>query len=274
MAAALACWGCAVAETISIKGSATFGEELGPRLIAEFTRGRPDWQIQLESRNSGYGILALLDGACDIAASSRTLNDDEERLARSRGIKLRAHAVGYYGVAVIVHPENPTRNLADRQVRDIFTGTVRNWRAVGGPDAPISVHIVGDAAGTHLGFQELALDRRPYSEEATRHVAYADVGRAVAADPHAIGFIALPHVASFPVRAVSINGIPPTPFAVADNLYPYARLIRFFTNARAESKAASEFIRFVRSTAGQNVVEETGFVRRFQRRLPLGMETL
>lgn len=264
----------AFAETLSIKGSNTFGEELGPRLISAFTRTRPDWRIDLEARHSGFGILALLDGECDIAASSRPINEDEARLARSRGIKLRTHTIGYYGIAVIVHPDNPVKNLADHQVRDIFTGAIDNWQAIGGRSSPIAVHIIGESAGTHFGFQELALERRPYSETAIRHGTYSDIGKAVAADPRAIGFIALPFAAGLPVRAVSINGIAPTPFAVSDNLYPFARMLRFYTNAKTESKAASEFIRFVRSTAGQNVIEEAGFVRRFQRRFSLGMETL
>lgn len=261
------------AESLSIKGSNTFGEELGPRLIEQFSRTRPGWSIQLESVNTGYGIQALLDGTCDIAAASRALNEDEIRLARSRKIALRTHSIGYYGIAVIVHTDNPLRNLADHQVRDIFTGAIRNWQEVGGRDAPIAVHIIGPAAGTHLGFQELALERRPYREDAIAHARYTDIRSAVALDPHAIGFVALPHAAADAVRAVSINGIPPTPFSVSDNLYPYARLLRFFTDTKRESKAAAEFIRFVRSSEGQQIVEDTGFVRRFQRRLSLGMET-
>lgn len=259
------------AETVSIKGSNTFGEELGPRLIADFTRTRPGWTVNLESVNTGFGIQALLDGACDIAAASRSLNEDEIRLARSRKINLRTHTIGYYGIAVIVHPDNPVRNLADHQVRDIFTGAISNWKAVGGRDAAIVVHAAGESSGTRAGFQELALERRPYRADAIAHDRYAGISAAVAADPNAIGYVALPHATAQSVRAVSINGIPPTSIAVADNLYPYARLLRFFTDTKRESKSAAEFIRYVRSAEGQNILEDAGFVRRFQRRLSLGM---
>ena len=263
----------AQAGQLAIKGSNTFGEELGPHLIKTFTAGHPGWTIDFESKHSGYGILALLEGTCDIAASSRPLNEDEIRMARSRKISLRTHSIGYYGIAVVVHKDAQTRNLADHQARDIFTGAIRNWSAVGGPDAPIAVHVAVPTAGTYLGFQELAMERRPYREDATRHATYADIARAVGEDPHAIGYVSMSMAAHLPVRALSINGIPPTPIAVADDLYPYARLIRFFTVKSRETPAALEFIRYVRSTEGQNALEQAGFVRRFQRRLSIGMDT-
>ncbi|HMP75582.1 MAG TPA: phosphate ABC transporter substrate-binding protein [Kiritimatiellia bacterium] len=262
-----------VAQQVSIKGSNTFGEELGPRLIESFTAQRPDWRVDLESRHTGHGIQALLDGECDIAAASRTLNEDEVRLARSRNITLRSHTIGYYGIAVIVNKESKVKNLTDRQVRDIFSGAVKTWSIAGGSDAPITVHISSPAAGTYLGFQELALEKRPYREDAVQHATYAEIARAVSEDRNGIGYIAVSMTPHLPVRAVTINGVAPTSIAVSDDLYPFARLLRFYTAKGREMPAAMEFIRYVRSTEGQNVLEQAGFVRRFQRRLSINMET-
>lgn len=261
------------AEQVSIKGSNTFGEKLAPRLIEAFQKTHPDWAVEMDIKNSGYGILSLIDGACDLAASSRAINEDEARLLRSRRIRLNTHAIGYYGIAVIVNRKNSKRNLADHEVRDIFSGAITNWAAVRGPDAPIAVHISTPEAGTYLGFQELALDRLPYRADAVPHDSYAEIAKAVSEDPNAVGYVAMSMLDAAPVRAVTINGVAATPIAVADNLYPYARLLRFFTNKENESSATMEFIRYVRSTEGQNVLEESGFVRRFQRRLSFGMET-
>ena len=263
----------AAAQQVAIKGSNTFGEELGPRLIGSFTAARPDWRVELESRNTGHGVQALLDGDCDIAAASRSLNEDELRLARSRNITLRSHSIGYYGLAVVVNKESKVRNLSDRQVRDIFSGAVKTWSMAGGADAPITVHISSPAAGTYLGFQELALEKRPYREDAVQHASYAEIARAVSEDRNAIGFVAMSMTPHLPVRAVTINGVAPTSIAVSDDLYPFARMLRFYTAKGRETPAALEFIRYVRSTEGQNVLEQAGFVRRFQRRLSLGMET-
>ncbi len=263
----------AEAERISIKGSNTFGERLGPRLVEVFKAQHPGWEIELESRSSGYGIMALLDGQCDIASASRALNEDEHRIARSRRLTPKNHSIGFYGITVVVHPDNPIRNLADHQVRDIFTGAVTDWSAVGGKPGPIALHIATRTAGTYLGFQELALANRPYHAAAIEHESYAEIARVVADDPAAVGYLAMSMVDRLPIRALSINGVPANAISVADNLYPYARMLRLVTLKGRETPEADAFIRFVRSSAGQQVVDDQGFVRRFLRRTSFGLET-
>jgi phosphate transport system substrate-binding protein len=260
------------AQTIRIKGSNTFGEELAPRLIAEYGKLHPDVLLDLEAKGSGSGILALFDRTCDIAASSRTMTEDEMRMARSRGIVLRNHTIGYYGVAVVVHPAHPVKNLTHAQVRDIFTGVVRNWKEVGGPDLAIQVHIRDPISGTYLGFQELAMERKPYLAEAAPHTSYHDLARAVTAQPGAIGYVGMTLAAHNGVKALTINGVAPTAANVADQLYPYARQMRFYTDKKL-SPATKEFIAYVRSVPGQLLLEDLGFVRRGGLRLPTNSDT-
>src|SRR5947208_13999897 len=127
----------AARDKVVIKGSNTIGEELAPRLIAEYKKDHPNAVFELESKATGYGLAALLAGQCDIAGASRAPIKDEQDLAKARGIELKDHVIGSYSVAVIVHSSNPIANLTPEQVRDIFTGTIQNWKDVGGPDAPI-----------------------------------------------------------------------------------------------------------------------------------------
>lgn len=250
----------ATTEQIRIKGSNTFGEEIGPRLVAAYAAEHPTVEITIERQGSNSGIQALLDGEADIAASSRPMNEDENRLVRSRKLKIRQDAVGHYGVAVVVNEKNPLRGLTDRQVRDIFTGAVSNWKDVGGRDAPISIFIRGPEAGTHLGFQELAMERRPYSPSARPMASYPDLIKEVAADENAVGYASM-HLAAQPgVKALRINGVPPNDASVIYDTYPYLRMVRFYSTDKA-SKDVRDFIRFVQSSAGQRIVEECGFVR-------------
>src|SRR5262245_21015333 len=70
---------------IVIKRSNTIGEELGPRLIAEYKKDHPAADFALESKGTGYGFAALMAGQCDLAAASRAPIKDELELAESRG---------------------------------------------------------------------------------------------------------------------------------------------------------------------------------------------
>src|SRR5437879_713043 len=150
-------------QKVIIKGSNTIGEELGPRLIAEYKKAHPNVEFELESKATGYGLAALLAGRCQIAGASRLPIKQELELAQTRGVTLEDHPIGSYTVAVIVNAGNQVTNLSREQVRDIFTGAVQNWKEVGGADAPIHLYVRDPISGTYLGFEELAMENKPYA---------------------------------------------------------------------------------------------------------------
>lgn len=69
------------------------------------------------------------------------------------------------------------------------------------------------------------------------------------------------------VKAVRIGKTEPNEVSVNEGWYPYARTLRLYTNKTSESPIARDFARFVQSKAGQEIISETGFVRRFEKRL-------
>ena len=245
---------------LSIRGSDTFGEELGPKLVAAFREQHPDSAIELESLGSVSGIAALLDETCDIAVSSRLFNDDEQRLARSRGIELKSAIAGYYGVAVVVNAANPLKNLSDSAILDIFAGKTKNWQQVGGPDRPIEVLIRDASGGTHLGFRTLAMDKHPYAASARTFPNYTTLAEAVVANPDAIGYVGMNLVSSPGLHPISINGILPRDVTVHEGIYPYVEPILLYTRAKSPNPAAERFIQYVRSKPGQDIVKSIGFV--------------
>ncbi|MBU1694044.1 MAG: phosphate ABC transporter substrate-binding protein [Verrucomicrobia bacterium] len=252
---------------IAIKGSNTFGEELGPALIAEFRKSRPDIEIDLESKGSTTGFTALFAGTCDIAASSRSVSEDERRLADSRKLRLRNYTIGYYGVAVIVHADNPLKNLSDRQIRDLFTGKTKNWKQIGGPDAPVNLYIRDPESGTHMGFRELAMGNRPYAKQAKMFDNYSSIAEAVAADPAGVGYVDMAVARRAGIRALSVNKVRPSVGTVNSGEYPYARQLRLYTLRGREAPTVKDFVGFVRSRQGQGVLTKLGYVRRFEPRL-------
>lgn len=252
----------ALGGSLRIKGSNTFGEDLGPALIEGFKAEKPDVAVELESISSGVGIMALLNGACDIAPSSRMLNEDELRLAKSRQLRIEHHSVCYYGIAVVVQPGHPVRALTDKQIEAIFTGDITNWKEVGGPDQPMNVYIPPADAGTYLGFQELAMKNRPYAPRALTKKTYHDIGTVVRVDPLGIGFVSLTILRDLDLQGVLVNGIHPSSIAVIEGLYPYARMVRLFSRHGDASPEARAFIHYCQSKEGQAIVERIGFVPR------------
>src|SRR6185436_19331518 len=96
---------------VLIRGSNTFGEELAPRLIAEYKKDHATAAFDVESKATVYGIAALLGGKCDIAGASRVPLKEELELAKMRGIELNEYVIGSYSVAVVVNGGSPVASL-------------------------------------------------------------------------------------------------------------------------------------------------------------------
>lgn len=247
---------------IIIRGSNTVGEELAPRLIEEYRKAHPSITFDIETKGTSYGIGALMVSRCDIAAASRPLSTNELALAKDRGIEFNQYEIGTYSVAVIVNAASPVANLTQAQVRDIFTGAVQNWKAFGGPDAPIHLFIRDPISGTYLGFQELAMDRKPYALGLKTLNSYADIVREVAADPNAIGYAGPDLAGNVGVKAISIDGVAASAASINKGEYPYVRALRLFTRKGGETPEAKAFVDFILSASGQEVLTKTGFARR------------
>lgn len=245
---------------VVICGSNTFGEELGPRLIALYKKEHPAVIFETGFKATGYGVGALLADQCDIAAASRALNANEVEEARSRGIEFNDYIIGSYSVAVIVNTASPVGNLTRDQVRDIFTGIVRDWKEVGGPDAPIHLYIRDQISGTHLGFRELAMENKPYGSGLKAFTTYRDIVQAVAHDANGIGYESIDLAKNADVKAVSIGGVAPTVVSVNQGQYPYTRVLHLYTARGKETAAMRDFIQFVQSSRGQQIVDQMGFV--------------
>jgi phosphate transport system substrate-binding protein len=259
--------GCPAGKTVTeekvvIRGSNTIGEELAPRLIAEYKKEHSAVVFDLESKGTGYGLGNLLSDGCNIAAASRMANTNEVEWARDRGIELKEYIIGTYSVAVIVSAGNLVGNLTQDQVRDIFTGAVKNWKEVGGPDAAIHLFIRDPISGTYLGFQELAMGNKPYAIGSKTFTNYTAIAQAVAKDEHSIGYSSIELASSPDVKGVSIGGAAPTIPSVNKGQYPYSRVLRFYTNKASEAATARDFIQFVQSPRGQQILTQMGFVPR------------
>ena len=247
---------------IVIKGSNTIGEELGPRLVAEYKKEHPTAIVELESKLTGYGLAALIAGQCNIASASRVPLADELVQAHSRKIELDDHVIGSYAVAVIVNAGNPISELTTNQVRDIFVGAVQNWKDVGGSDASVTLFIRDPISGTYHGFRELAMENKYYATNRTTFTNYAGIAEAVAKDPNGIGYCSIELTNSPGLKALSIGGIAPTVASINEGKYPYARVLHFYTSKGNEEPSAKEFIDFVQSPKGQEIVVQTGNVPR------------
>jgi len=247
-------------ETAIIRGSNTIGEELAPALIAAFKKEHPGAAFDTEFKGTSYGIGALMVKRCDLAAASRPLTTNELELAKPDGTEFNDYVIGNYSVAVVVNAANTSSDLSAEQVRDIFTGKITNWKDVGGADAPIHLYIRNPISGTYLGFQELTMEKKPYGDNMVAFTNHVGIVEAVAKDSGGIGYTSFDLLHQPGVKAVSIGGVTPTVENVNNGKYPYARILRFYTDKANETPLAHDFATFAQSAEGQKILVQMGFV--------------
>lgn len=86
---------------------------------------------------TGSGIRMLIENQLAFSQASRSLKDEEIQRAQQRGLTLKEVPVAIDGIAIAVHPDLPVSGLTITQLKDIYTGKIRNWRQVGGPNLAI-----------------------------------------------------------------------------------------------------------------------------------------
>ena len=165
-----------------ITGSSTvapLASEIGKR----FETLNPGVRIDVQIGGSSRGIADARRGVADIGMASRALTETERDLF--------SFTIARDGVTLIIHSSNPLSSLSDEQVIAIYTGSITNWKDVGGPDAPITV--VNKAEGRST--LELFLDYFTLKNaDIQPHVVIGDNEqgvKTVAGNPHAIGYVSI-----------------------------------------------------------------------------------
>ena len=202
---------------------------------------------------TGSGIQAVSEGRCDIGVSSRALKDDEKAAG------LKETIVALDGIAVIVNPQNPVKDLSLEQIAKIYTGEITNWKDVGGEDAEI-VRIGREAgSGTRDGFESITetKDACQYRQELT---STGDVITTVSQNPNAIGYASLAAIKDS-VKALTVNGVAPTEATVKDGTYLVQRPFVLVTKeGTALNETAQKFFDFAISADAASIISAAGAV--------------
>jgi phosphate transport system substrate-binding protein len=248
---------------VTVKGSDTV-LPLSQNQAEVYLETHPDASVTVVGGGSGVGIAALIDGTCDIAQSSRPIQTKERRMAKKKGIEAVETIIARDALTVVVHPDNPVKELTMQQMGDIFAGVVVNWREVGGPNRPIVVYSRESSSGTYAFFREHVLGGREYTSGALLAPATGAIVQSVSQTPGAIGYIGMAYLTADvkPLRVAAAKGGPyvePSTATALDGTYPVARELYYYTNGvpRGETKA---FIDFILSARGQTLVEEVGYI--------------
>lgn len=210
--------------------------------------------MSIEQGGSLQGFIAVKRGAIDLAAMSRDLTDDEDEADAHHYLIARGF------ITIIVNKNSPIKNLSRQQIYAVFTGTISNWKMLGGADAKINIISRARGSSTRQYVEESVIDGAEFTNNTKEYTSTVLVAKAVSEDDHAIGYIASKDSAGInTVAFLNIDNVSASPISVLSNRYAYTQ--SFYLMIYGEQKGvAFDFINFARSSAGQSIVERQGLV--------------
>ncbi|MEP0860473.1 MAG: phosphate ABC transporter substrate-binding protein [Ignavibacterium sp.] len=246
-----------------------------------FKRYYPNVNIQVEGKGSSTAPPALISGTAQLGPMSRDMKQEEiDAFEKKFGYKPTELRVAIDALAVYVNKDNPLKGLTLPQVDAIFSKTRRGgyktdiakWGDLGltgdWTNRGISLYGRNSASGTYGYFKEHALFKGDFKDQVKEQPGSASVVQGVTEDRYGIGYSGIGYRTS---------GVIALPLAKSENdeyhlpdyenclngKYPLSRFLNIYINKTPNKPVdplLKEFIKFVLSYEGQEVVVKDGYL--------------
>ncbi len=251
------------AGNITVKGSDTL-VILAQKWAETYMGKHPETKIQVTGGGSGTGFAALQNQTTDLADASRKIKAAEiAACLKAFGKRPTEYKVCLDGLSVYVNANNPLKELSVPQLEKIFTGKTRNWKEVGGPDAPITVYSRENSSGTYEFFKEHVLQGKDFAASAQTMPGTAAVLQAVGKDKNGIGYGGAAYGAGAKHLAIKKEegspAIEPSEENVIKGEYPIWRYLYVYVNPALDKGEIAAYLNWIRSDEGQKVVKDVGY---------------
>ena len=254
--------GIKAGQTITIKGSDTM-ILLGQRWSEAYMSKNPQVAIQVTGGGSGAGLASLINGTTEICESSRPIKPGEIEKLKERfntpGVEI---PVARDGLSIYVHESNAIQELTMKQIMQIYTSEITNWKDLGGPDAKIILYGRENNSGTYSFFKEHVLQNEDFSPFVQGLPGTASVVNAVSKDVHGVGYGGAAYAKGIKLLSVRKNekseAFAPTLENVKSGAYPLSRNLFWYLRNKPTGEI-KKLVEFVLSPEGQAVVTQVGY---------------
>jgi phosphate transport system substrate-binding protein len=246
---------------VPVSGSTTVGP-LGVLIAEAFNKAQTDYHVSVAQTGTGAGVTAIATGTSDVAMASREVTSDEKTKYPEK--KFMENLIGYDGIVMVVSKpiyDAGVKSITKAQVKDIYSGKIKNWKDLGGPDELIFAISREQGSGTRDTFLEDIFGSKNAETPGvnTYSSSNSDIKTAVTGSDKAIAYIGYSFAQSGDLGALELDGIKATPETVKDKTYGMARglYLDTFGDAKPGAKA---FIDFALGPEGQKIASENGFI--------------
>ena len=239
-------------------------------------------EITLRSSNTADGFVDLISDQADMALALRVVTSAERAIAIDAGLgdlqgPRQYRVLARDALVPAVNAANPVRRVSMEELAAVFSGEIETWSALGGENAPITLHLTDPQTGAGAVFVERVLGGvgTALSAALVVHPDADALAVALERDPRGIGVTTLSHVGvarPLPVTGACALDVAADQVTIKAGDYPLTLPLYLYLPGRRLPKVARELLVYLRSPEAQGVVRGVGFVDQDFAEIPLAAQ--
>jgi phosphate transport system substrate-binding protein len=240
------------------------------KLSENYRQDNPNMEFDVTGGGTSVGLQKIINKECHIANASREISLSEASKAKASDIDLMPIMFATDAVVIITHSKLGIQNLNIQQVAAIFSGKIKNWNLVGGPNLPITLYGRDSSSGTY-GYLKKKFQIDGYCPSLKALKDNNEIVVAVEKDKGGVGYCGLGYILdadgkpkgsiwSMPLSLDSLHAAisPLEVTAVVRGDYPLTRPLYQYIRNNSDKKI-KDFILFELSGRGQSVIKQFGY---------------
>lgn len=222
-------------------------------------------EIDLQGGGATKGIREVASGSADMGGTCRHLLENQQTMStvpEERRVQLTP--VAWDALVVIVHKDNPVKNITLDEIRALYTGKITNWKQLGGHNAPVELYVrKGKISGVGRTKRELIFNNYDQEFVATHVVEEsANLERDIVTNPNGVGITGVSSARKIAniAKILTLEGKEPSYEHIKSGDYLLYRPLYMVSHLQASNPEVARFRNFVMGPEGTQVMRNVGTV--------------
>ncbi len=197
-------------------------------------------------------------------------SDEELKLAEQNKVKMKQTPIGRDAFIFLVNKDNPVNNLTVKQIQDIYSGKITNWRQVGGEDNDILAYQREKNSGSQTFMENKVMKGQSLAAAPTEENpdsmgglidAVADYKNSKDSIGYSFYYFANEMHKKESVKFLSVEGIECNKENIISKKYPFTAVLYAVTReGEAQDSPVNRMLDWILSEDGTKAIEKGGFV--------------
>ncbi len=199
------------------------------------------------------------------------LSEEQLGILKEEQVELEQVPVAMEGFVFVVNKDNPVDSLTKKQLRQIYSGQITNWKEVGGNDEPIiayqrnsdsgSQNHMLEFMGSKYELMDAPVELRPATMEGLMDVVAVNDNASGAIGYTVYSYASDMYANGDEIKFLQIKGVAPSKETFADRSYPLlSQNYAVFRADEPEDSPVRRLVRWLTSYDGQLAVAKAGYV--------------